>query len=185
MNKVEHCFCDQLSAELLLAGRVCQWCKQADLKAKGLIKYVEYIPTREKENEMGTKPAFLRKMEQALQGEFNAVMHEIEMESDEVEKVERQIDALDSKGLRISTSFSGSQDVLSWLIANRSESFPPVASLMEKLSDAGRVQKVGKGNAWKSNLTAAELDVFMDAAEQVGLKKTVQRIRKQIAQAGI
>ena len=185
MNKVEHCFCDQLSAELILAGRFCQWCKQADLKAKGLIKYVEYIPTREKENEMGTKPAFLRKMEQALQGEFNAVMHEIEMESDEVEKIEQQIDALETNGLRISTSFSGSQDVLTWLIANRSESFPPVASLMEKLSDASRVHKAGKGNAWKSNLTSAELDVFMDAAEQVGLKNTLQRIRKQIARAGI
>jgi hypothetical protein len=56
---------------------------------------------------------------------------------------------------------------------------------MEKLSDASRVHKAGKGNAWKSNLTAAELDVFMDAAEQVGLKNTLQRIRKQIAQAGI
>jgi polyhydroxyalkanoate synthesis regulator phasin len=185
MNKVEHCFCDQLSDELLLAGRVCQWCKQADLKAKGLIKYVEYIPTREKENEMGTKPAFLRKMEQALQGEFNAVMNEIEMESDEVEKVEQQIDALESNGLRISTSFSGSQEVLNWLIANKSEAMPAVASLMEKLSDADRVRKAGKGNAWKSNVSAAELDEFIEAAEAVGLKNTVQRIRKQIASSGI
>jgi hypothetical protein len=168
MSKVEHCFCEQLSDELILAGRVCQWCKQADLKAKGLIKYVEYIPTREKGNNMGTKPAFLRKMEQALQPEVNAVLKEIELESG-------------GGNLKISTSFSGSQDVLTWLIANRSESFPPVAALMEKLSDAGRVQKAGKGNAWKSHLTPAELEVFIDAAQAVGLKNTVQRILKQLA----
>jgi hypothetical protein len=180
MNKVEHCFCDQLSAELILAGRFCQWCKQADLKAKGLIKYVEYIPTREKESEMGTKPAFLRKMEQALQSEFNAIIEEIEMESEMVKEKE-----IGSEFLRISTSFTGSQNVLDWLVANKSEATPAVASLMEKLSDVSRIQKAGKGNAWKSNLSPAELDVFEQAAEQVGLKKTLQRIRRQRLVAGI
>ena len=182
MNKVEHCFCDQLSAELILAGRFCQWCKQADLKAKGLIKYVEFIPTREKETEMGTKPAFLRKMEQALQSEFNAVMEEIEMESDMVEQVEKEIDA---EFLRISTSFDASQRVLVWIVENKSEYPPAVASLMSKLQDPSRIQKVGKGQAWKSNCTSGELDAFVQAAEALGLKNTLQRIRKQRLVAGI
>lgn len=180
MGQVKHCFCDQLSAELINAGRFCQWCKQADLKARGLIKYVEYIPTREKESEMGTKPAFLRKMEQALQNEFNAIIEEIEMESDMVEEKE-----VGSEFLRISTSFDASQRVLVWIVQNKSEYPPAVASLMTKLQDPSRIKKAGKGNAWKSNLTPAELDAFEQAAEQVGLKKTLQRIRRQRLVAGI